>query len=184
VSGWHLRQWYKIRPSKIVEKQTDGFIVLVNTSTREITVSGVPVDRVTGGPIDDTTLIDVIAPNASHELHLVSSPISIFGAVITLPAGTDMSRISAGDYVRAEDQSEWPMLPQEFHRTLADAAAVVILSDVGTADKAAALAGKVGNDIERMVNLLEPRVQNLAAPFVPRYGAIRGTRRRSPPARV
>ena len=76
------------------------------------------------------------------------------------------------------------MLPQEFHRTLADAAATVILSDIGTAQKAAVLAAKVQADISRMTEAMEPRVRDQATPFKYRYGPLRAFRRWSPPARI
>jgi hypothetical protein len=180
IGGWMLRQWYKLRPSRLVEKQTAGLITAINLTTREITVNSLPLDRDTVAAITDTTLIDVVAPDGSHEAHLVSA--ALVSVVPLVVAGTvDLSRIRAGDYVRAEDQSDWPMLPPEFHRTLADAAAVVVLSDMGIPDKAEALAGKVKSDIERMKELMEPRVRDLAHPIIPRFGALRASRLRRPP---
>jgi hypothetical protein len=130
-------------------------------------------------------LIDVVSPTGNHEAHLISAPIASLGPPIVVGGTADLSRVRVGDYVRAEDQSDWPMLPPEFHRTLADAASTVILVDMGTPDKAALLADKVRNDVDRMKELLEPRVRNLAKPIIPRFGPIRAYRsRRTPPARL
>jgi len=185
ASGWTLRQWYKLRASKIVAKQTAGQITSINAASWFFVVNSQPLDAA-GAPIGNGSAIDVVAPNGSHELHLVSvTTVGFAGNTYNLPVGTDMSMMQVGDFVRAEDESEWPtMLPQEFHRTLADAAAVVILSDIGTPDKAAAIAQKVVNDVARMREMLEPRVRDLAKPFVPRYGPLRANRRWTPPARI
>jgi len=189
VGGWTLRQWYKLRASKIVEKQATnltGKVTAVDPVALTITVAVLPVVLASESTLATNDTIDVIAPNGSHELHLVSILAEdVTGLVITVPAGTDLSRIQIGDFVRGEEESEWPtMLPQEFHRTLADAAAVVILSDMGTVDKAMALASKVQSDVERLKEMLEPRVRDLATPFVPRYGVLRAHRRWTPPARL
>lgn len=185
VGGWTLRQWYKLRPSKLVDLQTDGEITNVDAANLQVTVNVIPDDQDTAAPIvSGTTVVDIVSPTGSHELHLVGSAQTYAGTVITFPAGTDMIRIVVGDYVRAEDQSDWPQLPPEFHRTLSDAAAVVILSGIGTLNKAQGLSSKVQGDIVRMLEMMEPRVRDLATPFRPRYGPIRSFRRRSPPARL
>ena len=185
VSNWILRQWYKLRASLIVQNQTAGEITAVDAAALTVDINAVPFDRITAAVIATNDRVDIVAPDGSHELHLVEISITLAGFTITFPAGTDMTRIEVGDFVRARDQSEFPtMLPQEFHRTLADAAAVVILTDMGTSQKAAALAQKVQADVERMVEAMEPRVRDLATPFKPRYGPLRAFRRWSPPARL
>lgn len=188
VSGWTLRAWYKIRPSILVPKQTKGRITAVSASPRQLIVNVLPDDYATGSPVAIVTgaVIDVVSPTGSHELHLVSNSVTgIAGTVLDIGGNDDLSRVAVGDYVRVEEQSEWPMLPPEFHRTLADAAAVVILSDMGMADKAAALLAKVKGDVERMAKLMEPRVRDQSKPVIPRYGPLRSYRRhRTPAARL
>jgi hypothetical protein len=180
-SGWTLRQWYKLRPSIIVEAQTKGIVTQI---TPTIKINLVPDDQINSIQLNDGEDVDIVAPNGSHELHLVQTP-AVYTLDVTFPVGTDTTRIEVGDLLRAADQAEFPtMLPQEFHRTLADAAATVILSDMGTVQKAAALAAKVQADIARMVEAMEPRVRDLATPFKPRYGVLRAFRRWSPPARL
>lgn len=180
-AGWTLRQWYKLRPSLVVENQSLGVITQI---TPTIKINGTPDDQINNITLNDGEKVDIIAPDGSHELHLVETP-AVYTLDVTFPAGTDLTRIEVGDLLRAADQSEFPtMLPQEFHRTLADAAAVVILVDMGTTQKAAALASKVQADVSRMVEAMEPRVRDLATPFKPRYGPLRAFRRWSPPARL
>lgn len=185
VTGWTLQQYYKLRPSKIVEKQTAGLISSVDAANLQVVVNTIPVDRSTAlSIVSGTTLVDVVSPKGSHDLHLVGSAQTYTGTTITFPVGTDMSRIQVGDYVRAEMESEWPQLPQEFHRTLADAVGAVILTDMGAANKAANLAGKVQSDIGRMTEMMEPRVRDQARPIVPRHGVLRSRLMWSPPAKL
>lgn len=185
TAGFTLRQWYKVRPSQIVENQAEGRITAVDPVARTVDINAVPKNRITDVLIATNDLVDIIPPDGSHELHLVSRKITLAGLQITFPVGTDMTRLAVGDLVRSEDQCEFAtMLPEEYNRTLADAAATVILSDIGTAAKAAVLANKVVADINRMTEAMEPRVRDQATPFKPRYGPLRAFRRWSPPARI
>jgi hypothetical protein len=81
-----------------------------------------------------------------------------------------------GDYVRFADQTDWPALPQEFHRTLADSTACKILNARSMFDKEAMLQKSVDRDLARFGLTLNPRVQTsgkvLVAPNM-----YRGSRR-------
>ncbi len=185
-SNADIRFWYYIRPPKLVQEQItslvyDGTITNVNTTTRVCLMAKTPLDRDTGSAITTSTTVDVVSSEAGHDLHLIGATMDTVttDTSVTFASGTDMTRIRVGDVVRAADQSDWPMLPQEFHRTLADAAAAVILAGgIGALEKAGGLTGKVANDIERLEDILRPRIKDNVKKLRPRFGELRRGNRR------
>lgn len=169
-----LRLNYYVRPSRIVAVQvnpaTSGVITAINTSTRLLTiaasVSSIAPDG-TSTALATGNLIDVVSPSGWHELQLVGEPVIVAAGIsITLTGTGDMSTIQVGDYVRAAEQSDWPALPDDYHRTIADAAAISILRTRGMSDRSAELESKLGGDLERFGDMLTPRVQSQAPVIV------------------
>ena len=180
-SNWSLRIQYHIRPSKIVQKQlTSGVITAINTTTRVALMATTPTDRSTGSAITSSTIVDVVSAAGNGALHVVSASLSALtsNVSVTFASGTDLTRVGVGDFVRAYDQSEWPMLPIEFHRTLADACAAMLLKDRGERDKAEIVAAKVGQDLERLQDILNPRVKDGLRTIRHRFGLMRSGRPR------
>jgi hypothetical protein len=135
----------------------------VNTTARTITVSALPSYYINGAFVAFTSPssmdIDVVRRDGWHELQLVTEAASLSGLTFTCSGGGDLSRIIAGDYVRLAGQAEWPCLPDDFHRCLADATAVKILIELNLVEKSAVLAANNGNDLQRFKSLLVPRVK-------------------------
>lgn len=188
-SVYSLRVHYYLRPSRLVPQQLAdpsterGRILAIDLVARTLTVNAVPFDQTIEPPEAIETghqLIDVIRPDGGHSLVLVDAPQSVDDSdTFTLPVGTDISQVRVGDYVRAAQQSDWPQLPPEFHRTLADATAAAICLAKGMTAKAQSIAGKVSADVERYTDLLTPRVKDQPKIIKPRYGVVRrsGSRR-------
>ena len=175
VTGWQLRFTYYIRPSALVATQTAGRVTAVNTTLRTITVNAIPDDQVlTGDIVSGTSLIDVVHPDGWHELSLVGATQTWATLTITVTDDQSMDLIQVGDYVRAAGQTDWPCLPDDFHRSLADAAAVVTLVSTGQMSKAQLLGSKVQSDIERLQDLIQPRVKDSPRILKPTYGFLRG----------
>lgn len=172
-SNWDYRMWYYLRPSDLVQEQTTaGIITSINTSTRVALMGTTPTDRSTASAITTSTTVDVVSTVGAHEVHVVSATLTdvTTDTSVTFASGTDLSRVVVGDAVRAFKQTDWPMLPQEFHRTLADVTGAVILAGgIGAIEKAGGLTGKAGEDLKRFVDLIEPRVKNNVQKLVPRY---------------
>jgi hypothetical protein len=168
-----LRMTYYIRPSQLAPVQniqpnggTDrGRVTAVSAigvNPVTITVNVVPVDMLgTGVAIATATQqIDVVHPDGWHELAVVGSTQTLAGTVFTLPNGTDISDVQVGDYVRAADQTDWPCLPDDFHRCLVDVAAIKLLVELGLKEKGDDIANNVENDLIRFRSLLLPRVKS------------------------
>jgi hypothetical protein len=163
-----LRLTYYVRPSQITVPQSGnnfvvrGLISAVNTTARTVVVNVLPFDQssVVPGPLANGTPIDIVHPDGWHELAVVSAAATFAGTTFTLTGNDDMSDIQVGDYVRVANQSEWPCLPDDFHRALADVAAVKVAVELGLREKNDELAQNVENDLVRFRSLLVPRVKS------------------------
>lgn len=180
-SNADIRFWFYVKPPRLVQEQVtssvyDGTITSINTTTGVALMAVTPVDRDTASAITTSTTVDVVSSVGNHDLHVIDATLTDVSSntSVTFDTSTDMSRIQVGDVVRAQDQSDWPMLPPEFHRTLADATAAIILAGgIGAIEKAGGLSGKVVKDIERLEDLLRPRVKDNVRRLRPRYGELR-----------
>lgn len=174
-SGYTLRVWYYLRPSRITDPQNAevyqgvlsggtqrGRVSAINLATRALTVNALPFDQLLVTPIAITSavqLVDVVHPNGWYSLPVVGATQSIAGTVITLTDTQDMSEIQIGDYVRVAEQTDWPPIPIDFHRCLADVTSIKILTQQHDFDKAGSLAGDVSGDLGRFAQIIAKRVQ-------------------------
>lgn len=163
-----LRIWYYVRPSRLVPAQatTAGLVTAINLSTLALTLSTVPstyssVNVATSLASQTNVAIDVVGQGGWRELQVVGALATFNGAgtTVTFAAGTDLTSVQVGDYVRAADQSEWPQLPEDFHRCLVDVSSVKILIQRDFQQKAAGYGQDVSADLTRFSALISPRVQ-------------------------
>jgi hypothetical protein len=171
TAGMVLRMTYYIRPSRLVISQSStqigsgvdrGRVTGVNTSTRVVTVNALPFDYSLAVPAAITTAtqtVDIVHPDGWHELSLVGATQTLSGLNITIGGTDSLGDVQLGDYVRVADQTDWPCLPDDFHRCLADTAAIKILLEIHLLEKAEALTATNGFDIARLRSLLLPRVK-------------------------
>lgn len=162
---------YYLRPSKLVTSQSSttlganairGRIDSVNPSTRAATVNTLPYDYSLSSPAAITTgaAVDVVRPAGWFSPMAVSETCSIAGSVITLAGMSEAdftSAVQVGHYVRAAEQTDWPALPEDFHRLVADAAAVKVLMEIGLSQKAQELSQSATAEFGRFRDLINPR---------------------------
>lgn len=169
TAGNVVRLTYYARPSRLVPAQSDpngtqrGRITAVNTGTRVVTVNALPFDQSLTVPVAITSAqqsIDIVHPDGWHELPLLGATQTISGLNITVGGTDSLADVQNGDYVRVADQTDWPCLPDDFHRSLSDAAAVKILLELHMGEKAMQLAASNNSELERFRSLLLPRVKS------------------------
>lgn len=169
-----LRFIFYISPSTIVQSQCSalggdgverGRVTAVDPDSREISVNAIPYDQLLVPPgiisVSAGQRIDVINPCGWHDLTAYSLPITaISGTQLTIGGTKSLANIQIGDYVRAENQSDWAPLPAEGSRILVDAASRKILATwVDDQQKSKALEDVLVGDLSRFFNSLTPRVQ-------------------------
>lgn len=160
--GYSLRLSYYLRPSMLIVAAgaSAGRIESINTTTREVVVTAAAPGISSDGPCT----IDVIHPGGWAELALVDGAATYTAATKTfvLSSSAVLDEIAAGDYVRLANQTDWPCLPEDFHRTLAKSTAAKILTQLHDLQKAEALAGQANSDMQRFADLLVSRVKSEA----------------------
>lgn len=171
-AGHTIRLHYYLRPSELATSQSStlggaaadrGRITTINTGSRQLTVNALPWDYALSSPAaitSATQLIDVLHPDGWAECALVGASQTISGSVITVGGTQDLSEIQEGDYVRVAGQTDWPQLAEEFHRLLADVAAVKVAIALSLEEKAATLSQSNGPDLERFRSTLTPRTKS------------------------
>lgn len=186
-AAYRLRMRYYRRPGRMVTQQVTGTergrVTAVDTALRTIVVNAVPFDQELAVPAAITTglqRLDVIHPDGWHEVALTGVPQTLSSLTFTIGGTVDMSKVEVGDYVRVAEQTDWPSLPDDFHRTLADATAIVILTSLGAGQKASVIAQKMGADLQRFRSLLKPRVKDSPRIIKPRFSRLHGHPRSFP----
>jgi hypothetical protein len=169
---------YYLRPSRLVPIQTNGRITAIDTTAADpnVTVNVIPLRQLgSGAPANLATLgrADIVKPNGWHEVCLVNSIVIIVGSVIHFAPNTDLTDVEIGDFVRSADETDWPCLPDDFHRTLADVTAVSVLTSKKLSPAAQALATKAGPSLERLQDLLTPRVKDEPPVVMASYSMLR-----------
>lgn len=182
LSGVTIRLRYYLRPSLLVTSQSStssnsgsaaairGRVDLVDNATKKITVNTLPFDYSLSTPAAITTgaTVDLVRPTGWHMPTIVSASATIVGNEITL-SGTSLGALNAdefnqavrlGDFVRVAEQTDWPALPADFHRMLADATAANILREMDLDDKAEVIANVASADFARFAKVIQPRVKS------------------------
>jgi len=159
-----VRVTYYLRPSRMVAPQAEGAITNIDRAAGEVDVDALPLDLMTNTEIAHGQLIDVVHPDGWHDPPVISRPCTINGVgpfqigLGILPESDAWNEIRIGDYVRAAEQSEWPPLPVDFHRPLAEVAAIKVMQQLNMTQKAAAQQAMTGADLQRFSSLIQPRV--------------------------
>ena len=153
-----------------------GVIGAINTTTRVVTVNVLPNDMlgsVAGLSIVNGSTVDIVRGYGWYETVATDLAVSgLSGTTFTLGGTDSLDDVSADPaatphYVRVTNQTDWPPIPRDFHRTLADVATISVLTQLHLLEKAAAYAEKVSADLERFRELLQPRVKNQAGGLIP-----------------
>lgn len=181
-SAFAIRFAYYVRPSQIVTSQCSvlggdaadrGRITAFNPTLRTVVVNAIPKDMLAVPPAVLGTgnyVIDIIRPSGTFALSMLSVPAAQAFGTFTLAGTESLARVQIGDYVRIEDQSDWPMgLPLESHRMVANRAAMEIAAQIGIDEKAATIGQVVDADMKRFRNARSPQVksQPKVIPLIP-----------------
>lgn len=163
-----VRVGYYVKPSVLVSPQsvpaTYGRVVSKSLSagllridyTSAVTLPVIKTGLNAGSTPVTGTAWDIIHPDGTCELSAASIVVNGAGSGFTTfdPGGWDINDIQVGDFVRGAGETDWPALPEEFHRTVADVASVKIMLQLNMASKASQIASSVGGDLSRLRTLM------------------------------
>lgn len=174
-SAYVVRVWYYLRPSRLIPAQPNAFsgsVVSANPTTGVVTLQS-PFSYYFGGAMIPATSngvnldCDVVKQGSWHELAAVANEqffsngsciTSAAGLTLTFANPSYVANVKYGDFVRLRDQTDWPALPDDFHRCLADVVSTKILIQRDFQQKASGYAQDVGADIQRFFQLISRRV--------------------------
>lgn len=181
-SALTIRFAFYMRPSDMVTSQSStlfgdlvdrGRITLIGPGARQVTVNVIPKDQLIS-PIADITSnqqrVDIVRPNGTFALSAWGLTQTYSGLVFTFGGTQSLDRVRVGDYVRVEDQTDWPMgLPKENHRMVANRAGMEIAQQIGMEEKAATVGQVVDADLKRFQRARTPQVKSAPTiiPLVP-----------------
>lgn len=185
-AAYTLKMTFFMRPSMIVTAQSTtvvgdasdavirGLISAPNPVARTCTVNVVPKDQLASGTPDIVTnaICDVIHPAGNFNVCVYSVPVTVAGTAITFQGTKELTRIRAGDYLRVQEQADWPVnFPPEFHRMIADRSAMEVLTKGGRGALAAQIATGVQADMMRFREVIKPQVKNapVRIPITPMF---------------
>lgn len=178
ASAVTLRLRYYLRPSLLVTSQSStqggagvdrGQVTFVDSVNKIVHVNAQPYDYSLAVPavVSGNITLDIVRPAGWFTPTVVSGPATIVNATILqfaanpfISADEFADFVREGDYVRVADQTDWPALPADFHRMLADAAAVNVLREMDLVDKADTLSTAASADFARFAKLIQPRVKS------------------------
>lgn len=176
-SGVTIRLRYYLRPSLLVTSQSStsansgsaaairGRIDALNSTTRTVTVNALPYDYSLAVPaaITNGYRVDSVRPAGWHTPTVVEYIPAISGLDLAFGSMSvdEFGRaFRVGDYIRAADQTDWPALPSDFHRMLADATAANVLREMDLTSKAETISTVASADFARFAQSIQPRVKS------------------------
>lgn len=158
--SYDIRVKIVVRPSVLYVPQAGGVVTNVDTVTNIITVTSMPLDKITGLAITGTLNIDVIEPIDNYELSLFHAQATVLDAThIQVPTTYSLNRVQIGDYLRVANQSEWPQMPEPFHDSMATAVAITPCIQRDLYERADYLAKLVSSAVTRLGEHLGPRAR-------------------------
>ena len=163
-SSGTLRIKYFSRPNKLVSTTSCAQITAIDTGNVQVTVASVPANMTTD------VLCDFVQNNNPYDLlDYDNAIVGVSGSTITMTSLPD--DLAVGDWLTIACESPVPMVPEETHPVLVQAALVSALSS--KKDKALDYEAKT---LERMkqdaIRMLDPRVENDSVNF--RSGRLLG----------
>lgn len=169
-----FRFTFYLSPSALIATVATGIVVSATNSTT-IRVSGDPDDYLPsgGGTLDvvnSTGCCEVVLYDVAYS---AITPAGGGNFDITISDGTSLSKITAGQVVRAADTTDQIPLIRELHNTHATYTAAMILLNTGDSAQGEKLAGKAAGDLRRIIDVAIPRDKAHPKKIKPRNSPLR-----------
>lgn len=175
VSAGSLELWHYSRPNQLVSTSSCAKVTAVSTVAGTTTFT---VDTDLTGSLSAGSLIDVIGGKSPYLLRYLDVAITAITSTTIAFASAGLSDESGsvtpavGDYLCPAKQSCLPMLPDELHPILAQAAAVAILDSLGDLNKVGRAEGKLEKMKRNVLKLISNRVESEPEVVINRHGIL------------
>lgn len=174
-----LEMWYYMRPSELVPTTEVAKITAISDlgSTLSLTVD----TDLTGvlSTITPADFVNTTSPAIYKALDV--TPVSVASGTIVVNesdvTANGSVQIAVGDSIALAKTINTPMIPQEFHPVLAQAAACRLLEALGDLNKLQAAMAKLGEMRSQAIKLISNRVETAVEYFNSQYGLSNTTGR-------
>ncbi len=139
-SGWSLRLRYRRRPSALVLTSACGLVSLV--AGQDVTAAG--------GTFSATPAVDIVRARAPAAVLVQQKTTTYLANVFTFASGVDLTGVSVGDYVCAQDTTCVIPLPERFVGLALSMVAAQVAEEWGNAAIAASIRETVDGWVTRM----------------------------------
>lgn len=171
--GILLRQYYFLRPNKLVQVNQTAQITSITNNVA--TVNVIPAGFGPGGLY--TIVSDVVKSNPGFGLLATDETVTVNTTDLTITFTNDLSTygsngINVGDYICLAGESPIPQIPVELHTLLAQRTAVKILESLGDEKNLAAAANKLKEMEKNIMGMISQRVEGNAKKIVNNYSVL------------
>lgn len=180
-AGQKLRQYYFLRPSKLVTPINACRITRVgpDTNSPALAANQIEVGLIPTGFGSDATFtqtVDIVRNNPGFEILSMDAVASFntntlivtFSSLTSLPTGLEV-----GDWVCLAGETVVPQIPVEMHPILAQRAAVKVLEGMGDASNLQLAQGKLKEMEKAVLGLLSNRIEGEPQKIVNPYSPLR-----------
>lgn len=177
--GITLRQYYFLRPNKLVEVNQTSQITAINANIATVNVipsgfgSG-PLFTITSDVVRSVPGFGLLAMDESLTVNTTDLTITFTNDLSTYGAGG----IQVGDYICLAGDSPIPQIPVELHTLLAQRTAVKILESLGDEKNLPAAAKKLEEMEKNITGLISSRVEGSAKKIVNNFSVLNRPYRR------
>lgn len=166
-----LRQTIYRRPNEVKLTTAVGTITAINTSTKVVTCSDVPVAFTT------SLLYDLVSGSSGFESYgidlAVTARVTGASGTVTFTATLPLD-LAIGDHVCIAEQSPVPQIPAEFHPLLSVRVAKKMAQNLGNANRVNILSEEERSMAERIRSTFAPRVDGEPKILVPNSHGLLG----------
>lgn len=179
--GYKLRQYYFLRPSKLVTTIDACQITRVGPDTNspalaanQVEVGLIPSDFGTGASFNQT--VDIVRNNPGFEILSMDAE-ATFNTntlIITFPSLTSLpEELEVGDWVCLAGETAVPQIPVELHPVLAQRAAIKILEGMGDATNLQLAQGKLKEMEKAVLGMLSNRIEGEPQKVINPFSTLR-----------
>lgn len=174
--GITLRQYYFLRPNKMVEVNQTSQITAINGAVA--TVNVIPSGFGSGTLYTITSDVVKAIPGFGLLAMDIDLTVNTTDLTITFPDDLSNYNITVGDYICLAGDTPIPQIPVELHTLLAQRTAVKILESLGDEKNLPAAAKKLDEMEKNITGMISARVEGSAKKIVNNFSVLNRPYRR------
>jgi hypothetical protein len=165
-----IRQYFYLRPNKLVEEKLCGEILSIDRTNGIITLVNFPEDFTN---LNNMDFIQARTPNKIIKYDVTPLSADRNTKAVTFDAENIPSSLRVGDFLCNAEESPVANVPTELHPVLAQRAAVHILESLGDTEGLANALRKLDQMEKSVMQIIDDRVEGAPQKIKPRHSTLR-----------